>query len=153
MDMDKEERNRILTSSKLLKAREDSPEPWVDPYSDMSSDEKSKLLCELMAIHLRDEKRNEELMGKIDELLEGNRQISDLKAMLLELENRDKAKDALIENQSKKITSLEEVIRLNNEHTYGSKSQKRKPRTIRLWIRKRKRKKSGCTGKAKNTAR
>lgn len=43
--MDKEERNRILTSSKLLKAREDSPEPWVDSYSDMmSSDEKSKLL-------------------------------------------------------------------------------------------------------------
>lgn len=128
MDMDKDERNRILTSSKLLKAREDSPELWVDPYSDMSSDEKSKLLCELMAIHLRDEKRNEELMGKIDELLEGNRQISDLKAMLLELENRDKAKDALIENQSKKITSLEEVIRLNNEHTYVSKSQKRKPK-------------------------
>lgn len=128
MDMDKDERNRILTSSKLLKAREDSPEPWVDPYSDMSSDEKSKLLCELMAIHLRDEKRNEELMGKIDELLEGNRQISALKAMLLELENRDKAKDALIENQSKKITSLEEVIRLNNAHTYVSKSQKRKPK-------------------------
>lgn len=100
--MDKDERDRILTSSKLLKAREDSPEPWVDPYSDMSSDEKSKLLCELMAIHLRDEKRNEELMGKIDELLEGNRQISALKAMLLELENRDKAKDALIENQSKR---------------------------------------------------
>ncbi|WP_250721879.1 IS66 family transposase [Bacteroides fragilis] len=128
MDMDKDERNRILTSSKLLTAREDSPEPWVDPYSDMSSDEKSKLLCELMAIHLRDEKRNEELMCKIDELLEGNRQISDLKAMLLELENRDKSKDALIENQSKKITSLEEVIRLNNEHTYVSKSQKRKPK-------------------------
>ena len=68
MDMDKEERTRILTSSKLLKAREDSPEPWVDPYSDMSSDEKSKLLCELMAMHLRDEKRNEELMAKLDGL-------------------------------------------------------------------------------------
>lgn len=54
--MDKEERNRILTSSKLLKTREESAAPWSDPYSDMSSDEKSKLLCELMAIHLRDEK-------------------------------------------------------------------------------------------------
>lgn len=44
MDMDKEERTRILTSSKLLKAREDSPEPWVDPYSDMSSDRKIKIV-------------------------------------------------------------------------------------------------------------
>ncbi|MEG1916484.1 MAG: IS66 family transposase, partial [Muribaculaceae bacterium] len=96
--MDKEERNRILTSSKLLKAREDSPAPWVDPYSDMSSDEKSKLLCELTAIHLRDEKRNEELMAKIDGLIEGNRQMSDLKAMLAESEKRDKVKDAMIEN-------------------------------------------------------
>lgn len=71
MDMDKEERNRILTSSKLLKAREDSPEPWVDPYSDMSSDEKSKLLCELMAIHLRDEKRNEDLWLRLMSFLRG----------------------------------------------------------------------------------
>ncbi|MEG1726140.1 MAG: hypothetical protein RR313_12180, partial [Anaerovoracaceae bacterium] len=126
MNMDKEERNRILTSSKLLKAREDSPAPWVDPYSDMSSDEKSKLLCELTAIHLRDEKRNEELMAKIDGLIEGNRQMSDLKAMLAESEKRDKVKDAMIENLLKKITSLEEIVRLNNKHTYGSKSQKRK---------------------------
>ena len=128
MDMDKEERTRILTSSKLLKAREDSPEPWVDPYSDMSSDEKSKLLCELMAMHLRDEKRNEELMAKLDGLLDVNRQMSDLKAMLAESEKRDKTKDSLIENLLKKITSLEEVVRLNNKHTYGSKSQKRKPK-------------------------
>lgn len=52
---------------------EDSPALWVDPYSDMFSEEKSKPLCELMAIHLRDEKRNEELLSKIDELLEGKR--------------------------------------------------------------------------------
>lgn len=126
MNMDKEERNRILTSSKLLKAREDSPGSWVDPYSDMSSDEKSKLLCELMAIHLRDEKRNEALLAKIDELLDGQRQMSDFKAMFEELEKQTQAKDALIENLLKKITSLEESVRLNNKHTYGSKSQKRK---------------------------
>lgn len=65
-------------------------------------------------------------MAKIDELLEGNRQISDLKAMLVESEKLQKTKDALIENLLEKITSLEEVIRLNNKHTYGSKSQKRK---------------------------
>lgn len=61
MDMDKEERNRILTSSQLLKSRKDSSTPFVDPYSDMSSDEKSKLLFELIAMRLRDEKRMEEL--------------------------------------------------------------------------------------------
>lgn len=126
MNMDKEERDRILTLSKQLKAREDSPGPWADPYSDMSSDEKSKLLCELMAMYLCDEKRNEELMAKLDGLLDVNRQMSDLKAMLAESEKRDKAKDSLIENLLKKITSLEEVIQLNDKHTYGSKSQRRK---------------------------
>lgn len=81
-----------------------------------------------MAMHLRDEKRNEELMAKLDGLLDVNRQMSDLKAMLAESEKRDKTKDSLIENLLKKITSLEEVVRLNNKHTYGSKSQKRKPK-------------------------
>lgn len=64
----------------------------------MSSDEKSKLLCELMVIHLRDEKRNAELMAKIDELLESQRRMPDLKTVLEELEKQNKAKDAL-ENQ------------------------------------------------------
>ena len=124
--MDKEERNRILTSSKLLKAREDSAAPWSNPYSDMSSDEKSKLLCELMSIHLRDEKRMEELLSKIDELLECQRQMSGFKALFGEAKNQNVAKDALIENLLKKVTSLEESVRLNDKHTYGSKSQKRK---------------------------
>ena len=57
MIWDKKERTRILTSSKLLKAREDFSEPFrVDPYSDMSVMEKSKLLCEVMAMHLRDQR-------------------------------------------------------------------------------------------------
>lgn len=118
--MDKEERAKILTSAKRLKDREASAEPWVDPYSDMSSDEKSKLLCELMAIHLRDEKRNEELMAKIDELFERQRQMSDFKSMFEESEKQTKSKDILIENLLKKITALEESIRLNNKHTYGT---------------------------------
>ena len=126
MNMDTEERNRILTFAKMLKAREDVPEPWVDPYSDMSSDEKSKLLCELTLMHLRDEKRNAELLSKIDELLDGQKQMSALKAMLEESERQNKSKDALIANLLKKLTSLEESVRLNNKHTYGSKSQKRK---------------------------
>lgn len=57
MNMDKEERNRILTSSQLLKACKDSPAPFVDP----SSDEKSKLLCEFMFIHFCDAKRMDNL--------------------------------------------------------------------------------------------
>lgn len=124
--MDKEERNRILTSSQLLKAREDSAAPWVDPYSDMSGDEKSKLLCELMSIHLRDEKRMDELLSKIDELLECQRRMSDFKALFEESKKQNVAKDALIENLLKNVTSLEESVRLGNKHTYGSKSQKRK---------------------------
>ncbi len=92
--MDKEERNRILTSSQLLKAREDSAAPWVDPYSDMSGDEKSKLLCELMSIHLRDEKRMEELLSKIDGLLECQRRMSDFKALFEESKKQNVAKDA-----------------------------------------------------------
>lgn len=92
----------------------------------MSSDEKSKLLRELMSIHLRDEKRMEELLSKIDELLECQRQMSGFKALFEEAKKQNVAKDALIENLLKKVTSLEESVRLNNKHTYGSKSQKRK---------------------------
>lgn len=52
--------------------------------------------------------------------------MSAFKALSEELEKQSKAKDSLIENQLKKITSLEESLRLNTKHTYGSKSQKRK---------------------------
>ena len=52
--------------------------------------------------------------------------MSDFKSMFEESEKRHKAKDTLIENQLKKITSLEESVLLANQHTYGSKSQKRK---------------------------
>ena len=49
--------------------------------------------------------------------------------MFEESEKRHKAKHALIENQVKKITSLEEAVLLTNRHTYGSRSQKRKPKS------------------------
>ena len=98
--------------------------------TDMCSDEKSKLLCELMSMHLRDAKRNEELISKIEELLAGQRQPSALDPMLEESEKQNKSKDALIETLLNKITSLEESVRLGNQQTYGSKSQKHKSKPV-----------------------
>lgn len=68
----------------------------------------------------------EELLSKIDELLESQRHMSDFKALFEEAKKQNVAKDTLIENLLKKIASLEESVRLSNKHTYGSKSQKRK---------------------------
>lgn len=54
--------------------------------------------------------------------------MSDFKSLFEDLKKQAKSKDVLMENLLKKITALEEAVRLNNKHTYGSKSRKRKSR-------------------------
>ena len=45
---------RLLSSARKLKEREDTPAPFEDPYSDMTPDEKSKMIMELVASRERD---------------------------------------------------------------------------------------------------
>lgn len=45
--MNELERMRLLSSARKLKEREDTPAPFEDPYSDMTPDEKSKMIMEL----------------------------------------------------------------------------------------------------------
>lgn len=46
MDIDQQERAKILTASRNLELRELTPEPWLDPYSDMTTEEKFQLIIE-----------------------------------------------------------------------------------------------------------
>ena len=74
--MNELERMRLLSSARKLKEREDTPAPFEDPYSDMTPDEKSKMIMELVASRerdaeriRRDEARIDALLSKVDELL------------------------------------------------------------------------------------
>ena len=74
--MNELERAKILSSARKLKDREESPDPFEDPYSDMTTEEKSKMIMALMAARerdaeriQRDEARIDELLSKVDELL------------------------------------------------------------------------------------
>jgi transposase len=65
-----------LSSARKLKEREETPAPFEDPYSDMTPDEKSKMIIALMAARERDAERIQrdafridELLSKVDELL------------------------------------------------------------------------------------
>lgn len=67
---------KLLSSARKLKGREETPAPFADPYSDMTPDEKSKMIIALMAAReqdaeriRRDETRIDELLSKVDELL------------------------------------------------------------------------------------
>ena len=67
---------KLFSSARKLKGREETPAPFADPYSDMTPDEKSKMIIALMAAreqdaeHIRrDEARIDELLSKVDELL------------------------------------------------------------------------------------
>ena len=52
--MNELERMKLLSSARKLKEREETPEPFADPYSDMTPDEKSKMIIELMAARERE---------------------------------------------------------------------------------------------------
>ena len=122
--MNELERMKLLSSVRKLKEREETPEPFADPYSDMTPDEKSKMIIALMAARerdaeriRRDETRIDELLSKVDELL------SLQKAAMAAEKGRDDYK-RLVGNLSSKITALEERLKVCNKNLYVGKSQK-----------------------------
>ena len=67
---------KLLSFARKLKERECTPAPFEDPYSDMTPEEKSKMIMELVAVRerdaeriRRDEARIDALLSKVDELL------------------------------------------------------------------------------------
>lgn len=133
--MDAQEREFILASAARHTLRESSPEPFDDPYYDMTSEEKSKLLimqqrlcddanrraeeAERKAAEAEAERRAQS--EKIDELLKGqSRMQADLSSLVRQLTERDR----LVEELRKTIADLEARRALSNRNTFGSKSQK-----------------------------
>ena len=67
--MNEFERMKLFSSARKLKEREETPEPFEDPYSDMTPEEKSKMIMELMAARELDAERIRRDEARIDELL------------------------------------------------------------------------------------
>ena len=121
--MNELERMKQLSSARKLKEREETPVPFADPYSDMTPEEKSKMIIALMAARERDAERIwrdevwiDELLSKVDELL------SLQKAAMTAEKERDDYKQ-LVGNLLSKITALEEQLKVRNKNLYGGKSQ------------------------------
>ena len=122
--MNELERMKLLSSARKLKEREDTPAPFEDPYSDMTPDEESKMIMELVASRerdaeriRRDEARIDALLSKVDELL------SLQKAAIAAEKELDDYKQQ-VSNLLSKITALEERLKVRNKNLYGCKSQK-----------------------------
>ena len=67
--MNEFERMKLFSSARKLKEREETPAPFEDPYSDMTPEEKSKMIMELMAARELDAERIRRDEARIDELL------------------------------------------------------------------------------------
>lgn len=115
--MNELERIKLLASARKLKEREETPEPFEDPYSDMTPDEKSKMIIALMAARDRDAERIQRDEARIDELL------SLQKAAMVAEKERDDYK-RMADTLLSKITALEEQLKVRNKNLYGGKSQK-----------------------------
>ena len=126
--MDQQERAKILTASQHLELRELTPEPWFDPYSDMTTEEKSKLIIELMNSQKSDRERIDSLMEKVDKLtdsqLASNEASTLLRGQLSELMRLLKDKDDAYRILQSEKEALAEQLKVNRKTMYGSKSQK-----------------------------
>lgn len=115
--MDQQERDKILNSAKALKEREECPEPWFAPYSDMSTEEKSKLIIELLSLRKSDQARIDSLIGKVEKLSD-SLSASNEESRLLRLELSE------LSSLQKENAVLKEQLKLERKNRYGSKSRK-----------------------------
>lgn len=115
--MDQQERDKILKSATVLKEREERLVPWFDPYSDMSSEEKSKLIMELMRLRQSDQERIDSLIDKVDKLSDSLLSSTE-ESRLLRLEL------SKLSSLQKENASLKEQLKLERKNRYGSRSQK-----------------------------
>lgn len=126
--MNQSERDKILTASHNLELREVTPDPWFDPYSDMTTEEKSKLIIELMSSQKSDRERIDSLMNKLDRMTESqlaaNEASTLLRVQLSELMHLLQDKEAAYRLLQSEKEALAEELKVNRKTLYGSKSQK-----------------------------
>ena len=148
--MDKYEIEQILRSARLLEEYENTPASFVDPYSDMSEIDKSKLLVYqqelIQSLYRQMEDQRKESSSQIERLIakvdHGNESIASLVELIksLRTENAQQkndfskslnAKDAEIARLSKMVAELlkankakDEQLALDRKNQFGSKSQK-----------------------------
>ena len=128
--MNELERMRLLSSARKLKEREDTPAPFEDPYSDMTPDEKSKMIMELVAVRerdaeriRRDEARIDALLSKVDELL------SLQKATMATEKELDDYK-AMVSNLLSKITALEERLKVRTRTFMNARARRESVKSV-----------------------
>ena len=128
--MNELERMRLLSSARKLKEREDTPAPFEDPYSDMTPDEKSKMIMELVASRerdaeriRRDEARIDALLSKVDELL------SLQKAAIAAEKELDDYKQ-LVSNLLSKITALEERLKVRTRTFMNARARRESVKSV-----------------------
>lgn len=126
--MDDREFEKILASAERLRLRESEAEPWTDPYSDMNSMEKSKLLDELFALRKADKEERDRLLEKLDRMTGQLLALNESSQVLIkaneELKRMIADRDTLIDKLQKENIALKEQKRLSRKGLYGSKSQK-----------------------------
>ncbi len=126
--MDQVERDNILHSASLHLHREGTAPDWVDPYSDMTPDEKSKLIDELLRLRQSDQTHISSLMSKLEGMSDSHLSMQDelkgLRSEFSELLSLLRSKDAQNAVLQKEIVRLSGLLQVSRKHTYGSKSQK-----------------------------
>lgn len=133
--MSQSERDFIRENARRLEESMDSPRPFSDPFDDMSSEEKSKLILLLqdMLSQARSEaaakeKEKNEILGKLDCLLEGQsssrKQIEELTKTNKELNVTIKELKKELGKKDKLIADLQDRLSRRNADLFGSKSQK-----------------------------
>ena len=122
--MDQIEKERILSASQLFKDRESAPDSWTDPYYDMTPEEKSKLIIELMQ---RQEASKKELEAERQQRAADRERIDSLLKkldMMLEYQSQNAALVKQVSQLLAQNANLEAELKLRNKHTYSNKSQK-----------------------------
>jgi len=115
---------KLLSSARKLKEREETPEPFEDPYSDMTPDEKSKMIIALMAARERDAERIQRDEARIDELLSKVDELLSLQRSAIAAEKQLDDYKQMTSNLLSKIAALEERLKVRNKNLYAGKSQK-----------------------------
>lgn len=127
--MGQDERDFIINSAARLKEWESTPRSFEDPYRDMTTEEKSKLLiCQQRLLDeqlrqvqqqsetaAREKARAEELLSKMDKMMAQQSAMMEMMASL-----RDENAEL-----RKQLAAKDEQLRLERKNRYGSKSQKR----------------------------
>lgn len=126
--MGQDERDFILNSAARLEEWESTPRSFEDPYREMTTEEKSKLLIyqqrlldeqhrqvqEQSETAAREKARADELLSKMDKMLAQQTAMMEMLASL-----RDENAEL-----RKQLAAKDEQLRLERKNRYGSKSQK-----------------------------